>query len=75
MPSSRYFVFDYVLGVCFIFDDLLFLSGCPRKLQVSKVVCDPLLVVDIDEMRRTSKETARTDMIEDFTAVDEEQSE
>lgn len=50
-------------------------AGCPRKLQVSKVVCDPLLLVDIDEMRRTSKETARTDMIEDFTAVDEEQSE
>ncbi|ESR65012.1 E3 SUMO-protein ligase MMS21 [Citrus sinensis] len=49
-------------------------AGCPRKLQVSKVVCDSLLLVDIDEMRRTSKETARTDMIEDFTAVDEEHS-
>ncbi|KAJ4726369.1 E3 SUMO-protein ligase MMS21 [Melia azedarach] len=50
-------------------------AGCPKKLQASKVVCDTLLLVEIDEMRRMSKQSARTDVIEDFTALDDLESE
>ena len=49
------------------------MSGCPKILHVAKVTCDPFLRVDIDEVRRMSKETARTDVIEDFTMVAEDE--
>ncbi|KAF5728043.1 E3 SUMO-protein ligase MMS21 [Tripterygium wilfordii] len=48
------------------------LAGCPKILQASKVFCDPLLLVEIDEMRAMSKHNTRTEVIEDFTALDEE---
>ncbi|XP_059443339.1 E3 SUMO-protein ligase MMS21 isoform X1 [Corylus avellana] len=47
-------------------------AGCPKMLQAQKVLCDPLLLIEIDEMRTMSKQTARTDVIEDCTELDEE---
>ncbi|KAL3503181.1 hypothetical protein ACH5RR_037630 [Cinchona calisaya] len=50
-------------------------AGCPKPLQAQRVICDPLLLVEIEEMRTMSKETARPEVIEDFTAMDEENDE
>ncbi|CAK9179347.1 unnamed protein product [Ilex paraguariensis] len=50
------------------------MSGCPKILQAERVVCDPLLLIEIDEMRSMSKQTTRFDVIEDFTELDEEES-
>ncbi|KAJ9182940.1 hypothetical protein P3X46_006870 [Hevea brasiliensis] len=49
------------------------IAGCPKILQAEKVVCDPLLVVEIEEMRCTSRQTARANVVEDFTELDEEE--
>ncbi|KAJ8484023.1 hypothetical protein OPV22_016508 [Ensete ventricosum] len=45
-------------------------AGCPRILQVGRVVCDPLLTIEIDEMR-SAKNVADTTTVEDFTEVDD----
>lgn len=47
-------------------------SGCPKRLRADRVVCDPMLLVEIDEMRSMSKQSGRADVIEDFTALDED---
>ncbi|KAL2466805.1 E3 SUMO-protein ligase MMS21 [Abeliophyllum distichum] len=47
-------------------------AGCPKMLQPDRVVCDPLLLIEIDEMRSMNKESTRHDVIEDFTELDEE---
>ncbi|XWS28024.1 hypothetical protein CRYUN_Cryun25bG0030600 [Craigia yunnanensis] len=49
-------------------------SACPKMLQAKKVICDPLLLFEIEEQRSLSRQTARTDVIEDFTQMDEEAS-
>lgn len=36
------------------------------------MVCDPLLLVEIDELRAMKEHTVMTDVIEDFTELDEE---
>uniref|UniRef100_A0A7N0V881 SP-RING-type domain-containing protein n=1 Tax=Kalanchoe fedtschenkoi TaxID=63787 RepID=A0A7N0V881_KALFE len=46
-------------------------AACPRVLTSAKVLCDPLLLVEIEEMRR-SKSNQADRSIEDFTALDEE---
>ncbi|PIN15728.1 hypothetical protein CDL12_11624 [Handroanthus impetiginosus] len=46
-------------------------TGCPKTLRADRVVCDPLLLVEIDEMRSMSKQRA-AEVIEDFTQLDEE---
>lgn len=53
-------------------DDLL--SGCPKKLNLDKVECDPYLLIEIDEMRSLNKQRARAgaDIIEDFTELEDE---
>lgn len=47
-------------------------SACPNVLLAERVVCDPLLHIEIEEQRSMSKETARPNIIEDFTADGEE---
>ncbi|KMT13112.1 hypothetical protein BVRB_4g086540 [Beta vulgaris subsp. vulgaris] len=47
-------------------------AGCPKLLLADRVVCDPLLPVEIDELRSLSKKTVETEAIEDFTALDDE---
>lgn len=49
-----------------------FLSGCPKVLQAQRVLCDPFLLIEIDEVRSMSKQNAGPDAIEDFTTLDEE---
>ncbi|KAF4378920.1 hypothetical protein F8388_022007 [Cannabis sativa] len=46
-------------------------AACPKILNPKKVVCDPLLLIEIDEMRTQSRATA-TEVIEDFTELGEE---
>ncbi|VVA97692.1 unnamed protein product [Arabis nemorensis] len=49
------------------------IAGCVGKLQNNKVVCDPMLKFEIEEMRSMNKQTNRAEVIEDFTeAVDED---
>ncbi|KAK4342086.1 hypothetical protein RND71_037902 [Anisodus tanguticus] len=47
-------------------------AGCPKILQAQRVLCDPFLVVKIDEVRSMSKQNG-PDGIEDFTTLDEEE--
>ncbi|KAG6483758.1 hypothetical protein ZIOFF_060415 [Zingiber officinale] len=42
------------------------LSGCPKILQVGRVVCDALLTIEIDEMRLASATNINSTMVEDF---------
>ncbi|XP_062180412.1 E3 SUMO-protein ligase MMS21 [Phragmites australis] len=43
------------------------IAGCPRVLQIGKVVCDPLLRVEIEELRSSEPSAANATNIEDFT--------
>ncbi|CAN6272872.1 unnamed protein product [Urochloa humidicola] len=50
------------------------IAGCPRVLQVGKVVCDPLLLIEIDELRSSEPAVPNATNIEDFTdLVDEDE--
>ncbi|XP_058221585.1 E3 SUMO-protein ligase MMS21 isoform X1 [Rhododendron vialii] len=49
-------------------------AGCPKILVAERVVCDPLLLVEIEEMSLLNKQSARPDVVEDFTATDDEES-
>ncbi|TKY49135.1 putative pentatricopeptide repeat-containing protein [Spatholobus suberectus] len=44
------------------------ISGCPKILQADKLVQDPLLLIEIDEMRKMNKEND----VEDYTMLDED---
>ncbi|KAM5586140.1 E3 SUMO-protein ligase MMS21 [Rosa sericea] len=49
------------------------IAGCPKMLQADKLVRDPLLLVEIQELRDMRKhQTADTNVIEDFTELDED---
>ncbi|KAK7244233.1 hypothetical protein RIF29_39052 [Crotalaria pallida] len=45
------------------------MSGCPKILRADKVVNDPLLLIEIDELRKMTKES---DIVEDFTMLGED---
>ncbi|KAL4308932.1 hypothetical protein GQ457_01G004310 [Hibiscus cannabinus] len=45
-------------------------SACPKMLQAKRVVCDPLLLFEIEELRTSSRQAARADGIEDFTEAE-----
>lgn len=47
-------------------------AGCPKPLLANRVECDPLLPVEIDELRSLNKNTVEPEVIEDFTAIDDE---
>ncbi|KAJ6770622.1 hypothetical protein OIU79_021304 [Salix purpurea] len=51
------------------------ITGCPRFLRQDKVVSDPLLLVEIEEMRSMSKENMTATLVEDFTMTDDEEEE
>lgn len=44
-------------------------------MHPGNVMCDPLLRIEIDEARAMSKQTAATEVIEDFTELEEEEDE
>ncbi|KAF5176310.1 E3 sumo-protein ligase mms21 [Thalictrum thalictroides] len=48
------------------------IAGCPKILQVARVICDPLLRIEIEEARTMSKQTEHPTLIEDCTALDED---
>ena len=50
----------------------LLAPACPKILQAERVVCDALLQIEIDEMKSMSKQPGRTDVIEDFTELDDD---
>ncbi|XP_071691925.1 E3 SUMO-protein ligase MMS21-like [Rutidosis leptorrhynchoides] len=43
------------------------MAGCPKTVTADRVVCDPLLRVEIEESRAMNEQTARPNIIEDFT--------
>ncbi|KAL9232442.1 hypothetical protein vseg_007554 [Gypsophila vaccaria] len=47
-------------------------AGCPKPLHSDRVVCDALLLVDIEEMRSQNKQTEATGVFEDFTTFSDE---
>jgi hypothetical protein len=49
--------------------------GCPRVLQIGKVVCDPLLLIEIDELRSSGPAAPNATNIEDFTDLLDEDDE
>nr|XP_043626296.1 E3 SUMO-protein ligase MMS21 [Erigeron canadensis] len=51
-------------------------AGCPKTMIAARVVCDPLLLIEIEESRAMNKDTIPPNIIEDFTEdTDEENSE
>ncbi|WCJ32213.1 RING/U-box superfamily protein [Euphorbia peplus] len=51
------------------------IAGCPKVLRADRVVCDAMLVVEIGEMRALNQETGRANVVEDFTALDDDEDE
>ncbi|CAN6354361.1 unnamed protein product [Urochloa humidicola] len=51
------------------------IAGCPRVLQVGKVVCDPLLLIEIDELRSSEPAVPNATNIEDVTDLLDEDEE
>lgn len=47
-------------------------TGCPKILRAERVVCDPMLPIEIDEARSLNEQRARGDVIEDFTQFEED---
>ncbi|XP_021835906.1 E3 SUMO-protein ligase MMS21 [Spinacia oleracea] len=47
-------------------------AGCPKQLLAHRVVCDPLLPVEIEELRSSNINTIEPEAIEDFTGLDDE---
>ncbi|KAF3786465.1 E3 SUMO-protein ligase [Nymphaea thermarum] len=45
-------------------------AGCPKILVPNRVVCDPLLLVDIEELRSRSIRASDTNVVEDCTEID-----
>lgn len=48
------------------------MAGCPRILRAERVVDDPLLLVEIDEMRSRSKKLGRPSLAKDFTELEDD---
>ncbi|KAK9050415.1 hypothetical protein SSX86_030616 [Deinandra increscens subsp. villosa] len=42
-------------------------AACPKILIADRVLCDPLLHIEIDESRSMNKQTSKPNIIEDFT--------
>ncbi|KAK2968409.1 hypothetical protein RJ640_004415 [Escallonia rubra] len=48
-------------------------AGCPKSLLAERLVCDPLLPIEIAELQSMSKHPTMTEVIEDFTELDGEE--
>ncbi|KAJ8765223.1 hypothetical protein K2173_011903 [Erythroxylum novogranatense] len=48
-------------------------AACPKSLRAQRVVCDPVLLVEIEEMRSMNRQNAN--VIEDFTDLNESDTE
>ncbi|KAG0455275.1 hypothetical protein HPP92_024567 [Vanilla planifolia] len=47
-------------------------AGCPKILQEERVLCDPLLTIEIDEIRASDKPTEPITNVDDFTETEED---
>ncbi|KAJ8636157.1 hypothetical protein MRB53_010424 [Persea americana] len=47
-------------------------AGCPKILDRRKLLCDPLLLIEIDELRSQGLQAAPSTVIEDFTELGED---
>lgn len=48
------------------------IAGCPKIVRANKLVSDPVLLIEIEEMRSRSKENGKANEVEDFTELDHE---
>ncbi|CAI0409199.1 unnamed protein product [Linum tenue] len=48
------------------------IAGCPKFLQAHRLVCDPFLLTEIDELRSMNQQTEQAQNVEDFTGLDDE---
>lgn len=48
-------------------------AACPKILIAEKVVCDPLLIIEIGEFRTMTEQTERPNIVEDFTLDSEDE--
>ncbi|KAJ0985984.1 hypothetical protein J5N97_004340 [Dioscorea zingiberensis] len=48
-------------------------AGCPKILQAEKILCDPLLLIEIDEVRSADNSAVDATVIEDFTEIDDDE--
>ncbi|CAI0440948.1 unnamed protein product [Linum tenue] len=48
------------------------IAGCPKVLQAQKLVCDPFLLAEIEELRSINQQTEQAQNVEDFTGLDDE---
>ncbi|KAD2393910.1 hypothetical protein E3N88_40887 [Mikania micrantha] len=46
-------------------------AACPKIIIANRVVCDPLLRIEIEESRAMDQQTSRPEVIEDFTQYSE----
>ncbi|XP_068665926.1 E3 SUMO-protein ligase MMS21 [Aristolochia californica] len=46
-------------------------AGCPKILVPQRVIFDPFLLIEIEEMRSKMKESMQATVVEDFTELDE----
>ncbi|PWA50891.1 E3 SUMO-protein ligase Nse2 (Mms21) [Artemisia annua] len=48
-------------------------AACPKILVAEKVVCDPLLIIEIGEFRTMTEQNERPNIVEDFTLDSDEE--
>ncbi|CAN1169426.1 E3 SUMO-protein ligase MMS21 [Linum perenne] len=59
--------YDYSVLTRAKLDIFSFVTGCPKFLEAQKLVCDPFLLADIDELRSRNRGNELDQLIEDFT--------
>jgi len=47
-------------------------AGCPKMLTAESLVCDPLLRIEIDELRLRGKRSTQAQIVADCTEIDED---
>jgi E3 SUMO-protein ligase NSE2 len=50
-------------------------SGCPRVLERGKVICDPFLLIEIEELRSSETAAPNATNIDDWTDLNDEDEE
>jgi len=47
-------------------------AGCPKMLTADKLICDPLLRIEIDELRLRGNRSTQAQIVADCTEIDED---
>ncbi|KAH7651867.1 E3 SUMO-protein ligase Nse2 (Mms21) protein [Dioscorea alata] len=48
-------------------------AGCPKILQAGRILCDHLLLIEIDELRSAQNTAVDATVVEDFTELDDDE--